>query len=115
MKFLLLSGLLAAFIVTFMVITIFFLQKRMLLSEKSDSFECGFSMMKNSRIPFSTRYFLLTVIFLIFDIELVLLFPMMGYLSKTEAMNTLTMAIIFLILLVGIHYEWKEGSLEWMF
>nr|YP_010393247.1 NADH dehydrogenase subunit 3 [Cellana toreuma]UPX89409.1 NADH dehydrogenase subunit 3 [Cellana toreuma]WNO18539.1 NADH dehydrogenase subunit 3 [Cellana toreuma] len=82
--------------------------------EKSSPFECGFDSLGFSRIPFSLRFFLLAVVFLIFDVEVVLLFP---FISKSLCQFNLMLVIsgyFFLaILLVGLIHEWKEGSLDW--
>nr|QAU54071.1 NADH dehydrogenase subunit 3 [Cellana radiata] len=82
--------------------------------EKSTPFECGFDSLGFSRIPFSLRFFLLAVVFLIFDVEVVLLFP---FISKSLCQFNLMLVgsgYCFLgILLVGLIHEWKEGSLDW--
>nr|YP_009400216.1 NADH dehydrogenase subunit 3 [Zeylanicobdella arugamensis]AQT26254.1 NADH dehydrogenase subunit 3 [Zeylanicobdella arugamensis] len=81
---------------------------------KMSPFECGFDTFNKSRIPFSTRFFLLAVLFVIFDIEIVLItpFPIMMNLSLSGSM-LLTYMFIMLILLIGLIHEWNEGSLNW--
>nr|WRW55924.1 NADH dehydrogenase subunit 3 [Thylacodes adamsii] len=82
--------------------------------EKKSPFECGFDPMNNSRIPFSLRFFLLAIIFLIFDVEIVLLFPFLMVTQLSYAFISLTGAVVFLLILIfGVFYEWEEGSLDW--
>nr|YP_009378351.1 NADH dehydrogenase subunit 3 [Solemya velesiana]ARH10783.1 NADH dehydrogenase subunit 3 [Solemya velesiana] len=82
--------------------------------EKSSPFECGFDPMGSARLPFSLRFFLLAVIFLIFDVEIVLLFPIISTLSMNMSLSALIGGIMFLlILIVGLLHEWREGSLDW--
>nr|UAA82791.1 NADH dehydrogenase subunit 3 [Tarebia granifera] len=82
--------------------------------EKNSPFECGFDPMKSARLPFSLRFFLLAIIFLIFDIEIVLLFPVLA--SMSNGFNLYLAVGIFsflVILMVGLFHEWNEGSLSW--
>nr|ACB28515.1 NADH dehydrogenase subunit 3 [Nephtys sp. 'San Juan Island' YV-2008] len=82
--------------------------------EKSSPFECGFDPSNSARLPFSTRFFLLAVIFMVFDIEIVLLLPVPLTSASIMTTNTLLGAGMFLfILIVGLLHEWKEGSLDW--
>lgn len=82
--------------------------------EKASPFECGFDPKKNARIPFSTRFFLLAVIFLVFDVEIVLLIPLPSvFLSMAYSSILLSGFIFTFILLVGLIHEWHEGSLSW--
>nr|BCV68716.1 NADH dehydrogenase subunit 3 [Sinanodonta tumens] len=83
--------------------------------EKLSPFECGFDPLGSSRVPFSLRFFLLAVIFVIFDVEIVLLFPAVMIVGTSWMWISGYMALlIFLTLLfVGLIHEWREGSLEW--
>nr|NP_008249.1 NADH dehydrogenase subunit 3 [Lumbricus terrestris]Q34950.1 RecName: Full=NADH-ubiquinone oxidoreductase chain 3; AltName: Full=NADH dehydrogenase subunit 3 [Lumbricus terrestris]AAC46875.1 NADH dehydrogenase subunit 3 [Lumbricus terrestris]prf//2122275M NADH dehydrogenase:SUBUNIT=3 [Lumbricus terrestris] len=82
--------------------------------EKSSPFECGFDPKSTARIPFSTRFFLLAIIFIVFDIEIVLLMPLPTILHTSDVFTTVTTSVLFLmILLIGLIHEWKEGSLDW--
>nr|AXA45290.1 NADH dehydrogenase subunit 3 [Splendrillia sp. 2 MNHN IM 2013-9750] len=82
--------------------------------EKSSPFECGFDPIKSARLPFSLRFFLLAIIFLIFDVEIVLLFPILASMMKSISLNLMYALFIFLlILVVGLFHEWNEGSLDW--
>nr|YP_010373156.1 NADH dehydrogenase subunit 3 [Hyperhalosydna striata]QTZ18396.1 NADH dehydrogenase subunit 3 [Hyperhalosydna striata] len=82
--------------------------------EKCSPFECGFDPKNTARIPFSLRFFLLAVIFLVFDIEIVLLMPSPLLLSSISShLITTTLLLFFLILILGLLHEWREGSLDW--
>nr|QTH79114.1 NADH dehydrogenase subunit 3 [Empria sp.] len=83
--------------------------------EKNTPFECGFDPKGKSRIPFSIRFFLIAVIFLIFDVEIALMLPLILILtiSNFKIWLYLTMYFIF-ILLMGLYYEWKFGALNWL-
>lgn len=84
-------------------------------SEKNSSFECGFDPLRTIRSPFSTRFFVLVVLFLIFDIEVSLLFPLLSILTNFSTFNLIFIFIMFiLILLVGLFYEWYNGALDWL-
>jgi NADH-ubiquinone oxidoreductase chain 3 len=83
--------------------------------EKNRPFECGFDPKRIARIPFSLQFFLIAVIFIIFDVELTLLLPLILNLKITNILIfTLTATIFVLILLLGILHEWKNGALDWV-
>nr|YP_009907515.1 NADH dehydrogenase subunit 3 [Alviniconcha boucheti]QLI54071.1 NADH dehydrogenase subunit 3 [Alviniconcha boucheti] len=82
--------------------------------EKESPFECGFDPVKSARLPFSLRFFLLAIIFLIFDVEIVLLFPiLMSFLSAFTVELVMGAFLFLVILIVGLFHEWNEGSLDW--
>nr|YP_010491871.1 NADH dehydrogenase subunit 3 [Ontholestes orientalis]UWM92657.1 NADH dehydrogenase subunit 3 [Ontholestes orientalis] len=82
--------------------------------EKSSPFECGFDPKSSSRLPFSVQFFLIAVIFLIFDVEITLLIPLILTLKISNMMNYFTITIFFIfILLLGIYHEWNQGALNW--
>nr|BDQ44238.1 NADH dehydrogenase subunit 3 [Amynthas glaucus] len=82
--------------------------------EKSTPFECGFDPKNTARIPFSMRFFLLAIIFIVFDIEIVLLMPIPTMLMTSYAMHILVSYMLFIIVLIlGLIHEWNEGSLDW--
>nr|YP_009509762.1 NADH dehydrogenase subunit 3 [Aeneator recens]AXF46378.1 NADH dehydrogenase subunit 3 [Aeneator recens] len=82
--------------------------------EKSSPFECGFDPIKSARLPFSLRFFLLAIIFLIFDVEIVLLFPILASMVTSLSLALVFGAFIFLVILIlGLFHEWNEGSLDW--
>nr|YP_006503889.1 NADH dehydrogenase subunit 3 [Mastotermes darwiniensis]AFM92389.1 NADH dehydrogenase subunit 3 [Mastotermes darwiniensis] len=82
--------------------------------EKSSPFECGFDPKSSARLPFSLRFFLIAVIFLIFDVEIAMLLPMTVIMTTSNLMSwALISALFLIILIVGLYYEWSQGSLEW--
>nr|YP_010574753.1 NADH dehydrogenase subunit 3 [Doris odhneri]UZI00324.1 NADH dehydrogenase subunit 3 [Doris odhneri] len=84
------------------------------MSEKMTAFECGFDPLSKMRSPFSTRFFLLVVLFLIFDVEIALLFPILSSFSSNLSFVTMSALMLFLvILLFGMFHEWNEGALDW--
>nr|QFP99296.1 NADH dehydrogenase subunit 3 [Myrmoplasta mira] len=84
--------------------------------EKSSPFECGFDPKSTARLPFSLQFFLIAVLFLIFDIEVIIILPMMMTMKMSSMMNwMLTIMFFMIILLIGLFYEWKTGMLEWTY
>nr|YP_011010166.1 NADH dehydrogenase subunit 3 [Hermatobates djiboutensis]WPW46690.1 NADH dehydrogenase subunit 3 [Hermatobates djiboutensis] len=82
--------------------------------EKMSPFECGFDPKSSARMPFSMQFFLIAVIFLIFDIEIVIILPMTIIIQKTSIMMMMIISSMFIItLLLGLYHEWKNGMLEW--
>nr|QNJ33266.1 NADH dehydrogenase subunit 3 [Toxeutes macleayi] len=82
--------------------------------EKSSPFECGFDPKSPARLPFSLQFFLIAVIFLIFDVEITLLFPMISALAISNVLNYSVLVSFFLmILLGGLYHEWSQGALNW--
>nr|ADW41266.1 NADH dehydrogenase subunit 3 [Drosophila montana]ADW41279.1 NADH dehydrogenase subunit 3 [Drosophila lacicola]ADW41292.1 NADH dehydrogenase subunit 3 [Drosophila borealis] len=89
-------------------------KKTLVDREKSSPFECGFDPKSSSRLPFSLRFFLITIIFLIFDVEIALILPMIIIFKFSNLMVWTTTSIIFiLILLIGLYHEWNQGMLNW--
>nr|QYL70180.1 NADH dehydrogenase subunit 3 [Taxonus zhangi] len=83
--------------------------------EKNTPFECGFDPKSKSRLPFSIRFFLIAVIFLIFDVEIALMLPLILIFSISNYTIWLYLSSYFiLILLMGLYYEWKFGALNWL-
>nr|AFQ62403.1 NADH dehydrogenase subunit 3 [Abraeinae sp. MJTNT-2012] len=82
--------------------------------EKNSPFECGFDPMNSPRIPFSLHFFLIAVLFLIFDVEITMLIPITQTMKISNIFNYSMMMISFMtILLVGLYHEWKQGALQW--
>nr|UJG45098.1 NADH dehydrogenase subunit 3 [Blepharipa sp.] len=82
--------------------------------EKSSPFECGFDPKSTSRMPFSLRFFLITIIFLIFDVEIALILPIILIVKFSNLiMWTITSIIFIFILLISLYFEWNQGMLNW--
>nr|AWN56415.1 NADH dehydrogenase subunit 3 [Strongygaster brasiliensis] len=89
-------------------------KKTLIDREKMSPFECGFDPKSSSRIPFSLRFFLITIIFLIFDVEIALILPIILILKFSNMMYwTITTIIFIMILLFGLYHEWNQGMLNW--
>nr|YP_010954842.1 NADH dehydrogenase subunit 3 [Hemisodorcus sinensis]WMW30227.1 NADH dehydrogenase subunit 3 [Hemisodorcus sinensis] len=82
--------------------------------EKSSPFECGFDPKSSPRLPFSLQFFLIAVIFLIFDVEIALLIPLVSILKMSKIFFFWGIAFFFIVvLLLGLYHEWNQGALEW--
>uniref|UniRef100_A0A2I5BLG5 NADH-ubiquinone oxidoreductase chain 3 n=2 Tax=Brachypteryx montana TaxID=757451 RepID=A0A2I5BLG5_9PASS len=83
-------------------------------SEKLSPYECGFDPLGSARLPFSIRFFLVAILFLLFDLEIALLLPLPWATQLQSPMTTLIWAsILILLLTLGLTYEWTQGGLEW--
>lgn len=82
-------------------------------AEKLSPYECGFGAFENARMPFDVRYYLVAILFIVFDLEIAFLFPWAITLEETGLTGILAMGIFLVILVVGFVYEWKKGALEW--
>ncbi|MBT4206290.1 MAG: NADH-quinone oxidoreductase subunit A [Proteobacteria bacterium] len=82
-------------------------------SEKSSPFECGFEAFEDARMKFDVRYYLVAILFIIFDLEIAFFFPWAVVLDDIGAYGFWAMMIFLGILVVGFLYEWKKGALEW--
>lgn len=84
--------------------------------EKTSPFECGFDRNSTARLPFSLRFFLITIIFLIFDVEIVIILPAIYRLNQAILYEWAVVFLTFItILFVGLIHEWKQGALNWTF
>nr|YP_007626674.1 NADH dehydrogenase subunit 3 [Sylvicapra grimmia]AEP22190.1 NADH dehydrogenase subunit 3 [Sylvicapra grimmia] len=99
---------------TLLVVIAFWLPQLNVYSEKTSPYECGFDPMGSARLPFSMKFFLVAITFLLFDLEIALLLPL-PWASQTTNLNTmLTMALFLIFLLaVSLAYEWTQKGLEW--
>nr|ATD83307.1 NADH dehydrogenase subunit 3 [Chrysophlegma miniaceum] len=83
-------------------------------SEKLSPYECGFDPLGSARLPFSIRFFLVAILFLLFDLEIALLLPLPWATQLQSPITTLAWATtIILLLTLGLVYEWIQGGLEW--
>ena len=80
---------------------------------KLSPYECGFDPFEDARIPFDVRYYLVAILFIIFDLEIAFLFPWAVSLNKIGIAGIIAMGIFLLVLVIGFIYEWSKGSLEW--
>lgn len=81
--------------------------------EKLSTYECGFKAFDNSRIEFDIRFYLVAILFIIFDLEIAFLFPWAISLGNIGLLGFFSMMIFLSILTIGFIYEWKKGALEW--
>src|SRR5690242_4779142 len=80
---------------------------------KLSPYECGFEAFEDSRMKFDVRYYLVAILFIVFDLEIAFLFPWAVALGKLGLFGLWAMAIFLGVLVVGFIYEWKKGALEW--
>jgi len=81
--------------------------------DKLSPYECGFEAFEDSRMKFDVRYYLVAILFIVFDLEIAFLFPWAVALGKIGAAGLVAMGVFLVILTVGFIYEWKKGALEW--
>nr|WAM60822.1 NADH dehydrogenase subunit 3 [Tragelaphus scriptus] len=99
---------------TLLVIIAFWLPQLNSYSEKTSPYECGFDPMESARLPFSMKFFLVAITFLLFDLEIALLLPLPWASQTTNLSTMLTMALFLIILLAAsLAYEWTQKGLEW--
>nr|YP_086887.1 NADH dehydrogenase subunit 3 [Geocalamus acutus]AAT08536.1 NADH dehydrogenase subunit 3 [Geocalamus acutus] len=83
-------------------------------SEKVSPYECGFDPLGTARLPFSLRFFLIAILFILFDLEIALLLPLPWALTLAKPMAAAIMTMVIIIILtIGLVYEWLQGGLEW--
>lgn len=80
---------------------------------KNSIYECGFKEFNDARMKFDIRFYLVAILFIIFDLEIAYLFPWAVVLNKIGSAGFLAMIIFLVLLLLGFLYEWKRGALEW--
>ncbi|OOG42325.1 NADH-quinone oxidoreductase subunit A [Rhodanobacter sp. C06] len=82
-------------------------------AEKLAPYECGFEAFEDARARFDVRYYLLAILFIIFDLEIAFLFPWAVVFKQIGLVALIEMALFLLLLVVGFAYVWKKGALEW--
>nr|YP_005088889.1 NADH dehydrogenase subunit 3 [Ethmidium maculatum]BAL43837.1 NADH dehydrogenase subunit 3 [Ethmidium maculatum] len=104
----------ASLLSVILVIVSFWLPQMNPDAEKLSPYECGFDPLGSARLPFSLRFFLVAILFLLFDLEIALLLPLpWGYQLPDPLMTLAWAAIILILLTLGLVYEWIQGGLEW--
>jgi NADH-quinone oxidoreductase subunit A len=82
-------------------------------SEKLSPYECGFEAFEDARMRFDVRYYLVAILFILFDLEIAFLFPWAVVLRQIGMFGFVAMLVFLVILVVGFVYEWKKGALDW--
>ena len=82
-------------------------------ADKLSPYECGFEAFEDARMKFDVRYYLIAILFIIFDLEIAFLFPWAVVFDKIGAIALIEMALFLALLVVGFAYVWKKGALEW--
>jgi len=82
-------------------------------SEKVSAYECGFNAFDDARMKFDVRFYLVSILFIIFDLEVAFLFPWAVAFKQVGAFGFWSMMVFLAILTVGFIYEWRKGALEW--
>nr|YP_010021605.1 NADH dehydrogenase subunit 3 [Pnyxia scabiei]QOL10546.1 NADH dehydrogenase subunit 3 [Pnyxia scabiei] len=100
---------------TMMIMASLLSKKHLFNQEMNSAFECGFDPKSCPRLPFSLQFFLITIIFLIFDVEIILLFPIIITMKFSNLlMWTLTITFFIMILIMGLYHEWNQSALNWL-
>nr|O21572.1 RecName: Full=NADH-ubiquinone oxidoreductase chain 3; AltName: Full=NADH dehydrogenase subunit 3 [Nelsonia neotomodon]AAB87199.1 NADH dehydrogenase subunit 3 [Nelsonia neotomodon] len=97
-----------------LILIAFWLPQLNIYTEKANPYECGFDPMSSARLPFSMKFFLVAITFLLFDLEIALLLPM-PWAMQTQDIKTMTLTafILLSVLALGLAYEWTQKGLEW--
>jgi len=82
-------------------------------AEKLSPYECGFEAFEDARMKFDVRYYLVAILFILFDLEIAFLFPWATVINDIGLAGFLSMMLFLVILVVGFAYEWMKGALEW--
>lgn len=104
-----------SFVVITMVVThlIVSTRKRVRTLKKEENFECGIEIKGNARFPFSIKYFLVAILFVLFDVEVIFFYPWAVNFTETDWSGLLTMFLFIAIFLFGFFYIYKKGALDW--
>ncbi len=111
--FLVLAVIIALAAVTIAKFMGWFLNVNRPTKEKNSAFECGFPAFSEARATFDVRFYLVAILFIVFDLEVAFLFPWAVVMTKVGWYGFVAMGVFLLILVVGFVYEWKKGALEW--
>lgn len=91
----------------------YFISPKKIDSEKISPYECGFNPFEDSRVKFDIKFYLVSILFIIFDLEVIFLFPWAVTIHYTRYIGFFTIFIFLTILTIGFIYEWKKGALDW--
>tara|TARA_B100000029_G_scaffold516037_1_gene626264 strand:- start:858 stop:1208 length:351 start_codon:yes stop_codon:yes gene_type:complete len=97
---------------TIVALSSFIGRKKTTLSKLSP-YECGVPLQGSSRKNFSVKFYLIAILFILFDVEIIYLYPWAVVYSDLQVYGAITMGVFLLVLVVGFVYEWKSGALEW--
>nr|APX40245.1 NADH dehydrogenase subunit 3 [Psylliodes circumdatus] len=110
----LLSMLISTILALLIILLNFISKKTFYDREKGSPFECGFDPKSSARLPFSLHFFLIAIIFLIFDVEITLLLPLILTMKISNIYNySYILTTFILILILGLYHEWNQGALNW--
>lgn len=97
---------------TIMLVISYLLSDKNLYYEKISGYECGFDPFSDAREPFSIKFYLISILFILFDIELIYFFPWVAIIKASHAFSVFfTMYVFFILLVIGFYYEWKKESI----
>nr|AKK32524.1 NADH dehydrogenase subunit 3 [Henschiella sp. PJ-2015] len=115
MYFIFISSMLSIMIsMILMILTYFISMKKLFNQEKLSPFECGFNPLNSARIPFSLHFFMISILFLIFDIEIIIIIPMIITMKMINPLYWfISIMYIIVILTLGLIHEWINGILNW--
>nr|ARH54409.1 NADH dehydrogenase subunit 3 [Hippodamia undecimnotata] len=103
-------------LIIMMMLAIFISKKSFSDREKNSPFECGFDPKNSARLPFSIHFFLIALIFLIFDVEITLILPFIYSIKMSNlTLMTMNLVLFMMILILGLYHEWNQGALNWSF
>ena len=103
----------AVIICTAFIISAFIVGNQNPDPDKNSPFECGFDAFEDTRVEFDVRFYLVAILFIIFDLEIAFLFPWAITLGEIGLLGFWSMMIFLAVLTIGFIYEWKKGALEW--
>ena len=112
-KFILIFLILSIIISLGLYLLSYFLIRKDIYVEKHSAYECGFNPFEEARNKFDVRFYLVGILFIIFDLEVVFLFPWAVVLNSIGFLGFWSMMLFLIILLLGFIYEWKKNALEW--
>jgi NADH:ubiquinone oxidoreductase subunit 3 (subunit A) len=101
----------AVFILLFLISFLFVFQKP--TANKTSAYECGFNPFSDARVQFEIKFYLIGILFIIFDIEISFSFPWIIALDSLPLIGVVIMFLFIIILTIGFIYEWNEGALDW--